>query len=52
MMFALYSQEDSWNSILLEVEADPRAMRLEGLGEMKNTMSSSEIKPTTFQLVA
>jgi hypothetical protein len=31
---ALYSQEDSWYSFLLEAESTPRAIvRLEGLGE-------------------
>jgi hypothetical protein len=32
---------------------DPRdIVRLEGLGQMKNPMISSEIEPTTFRLVA
>jgi hypothetical protein len=53
MPVALYSQKDSWYSILLEAEEDHRAIvRLEGLGEMKNPMSSSEIKPTIIQPVA
>jgi hypothetical protein len=32
---------------------DPRAIvRLEGLGQLKNLMTSSGIKPATFRLVA
>jgi hypothetical protein len=42
-------QEDSWYSFLLEI--DPKAIvRLEGLGQLKNPVNSSE--PATFQLVA
>jgi hypothetical protein len=37
---ALYPQEDSWYSFLLEAESTPRAtVQLEGLGQLKNTMT-------------
>jgi hypothetical protein len=46
---ALYPQEDSWYSFLLEAESTPEAIvRLEGLGQLKNPMTSSEIEPATF----
>jgi hypothetical protein len=46
-------QEDSWYSFLSEAESTPEAIvRLEGLGELKNPMTSSELEPVTFQLVA
>jgi hypothetical protein len=49
---ALYPHEDSWYSFLLEA-IDPRAIvRLEGIGQLKNPMTSSEIEPATFRLVA
>jgi hypothetical protein len=47
---ALYPQEDSWYSFLLEAELTPG--RLEGLDQLKNPMTSSGIEPMTFQLVA
>jgi hypothetical protein len=49
---AFYPQEYSWYSFLLEA-VDPRAIvRLEGLGQLKNPMTSSRIEPATYQLVA
>jgi hypothetical protein len=48
-----HPQEDSWHSILLEVESTPGAiMQLEGSGQLKNPITSSGIEPTTFRLVA
>jgi hypothetical protein len=50
---ALYPQEDSWYSFLLEAESTPRAIvRLEGLGQFKNPMTLSGFEPATFRLVA
>jgi hypothetical protein len=50
---ALYTQEDSWYSFLLETELTPGVIvQLEGLGQLKNPMTSLGIKPVTFQLVA
>jgi hypothetical protein len=50
---AVYPQEDSWFSFLLEAESAPRAIVwMEGLGQLKNQMISSGIEPATFQLVA
>jgi hypothetical protein len=50
---AFYPQEDSWYSFLLEAESTPRAIvRLEGLSQLKNLMTSSGIEPATFRLVA
>jgi hypothetical protein len=49
----LYSQEDSWYSFLLKCWVDPRAIVwLEGLGQLKNPMTSLGIRPATFWLVA
>jgi hypothetical protein len=49
---ALYTQEDSWYSFLLEAEFTPGAIvQLEGLGQLKNSITSLGIKPATFQLV-
>jgi hypothetical protein len=42
-------QEDSWYSFLLEAESTPG---LEGLSQLKITMTSSRIEPATFQLAA
>jgi hypothetical protein len=45
-------QEDSWNLFLLEA-VDPRSIVwLEGLGQLKNPMTSSGIEPIIFWLVA
>jgi hypothetical protein len=50
---ALYPQEDSWYSFLLEAESIPRSIvRLEGLGQLKNPMTSPRIEPATLWLVA
>jgi hypothetical protein len=50
---ALYPQEDSWQSFMLEADSTPGPIvQLEGLGPLKNPMTSSGIKPVTFQLVA
>jgi hypothetical protein len=51
----LYPQEDFWYSFLFKKRGwvDPRAIvRLEGLGHLKNPMTSSGIEPATFLLVA
>jgi hypothetical protein len=50
----LYPQEDSWHSFLLEAESTPGPyiVQLEGLGQLKNPMTSSGIEPATFRLVA
>jgi hypothetical protein len=45
-------QEYSWYSFLLEAESTPRVIvRLEGLDQLKNPMTSSGYEPKTFQLV-
>jgi hypothetical protein len=50
---ALYPEEDSWYSFLLEAWVDPRAIvRLEGLAQLKNPVTSWGIEPATFRLVA
>jgi hypothetical protein len=50
---ALYPQEDRWYSFLLEAESTPKAIvRLEGLGQFKNPMTSSVIETVTFRLAA
>jgi hypothetical protein len=42
-------QKNSWYSFLLEAELTPRAIvRLEGLDELKNPMTSSGFEPVTF----
>jgi hypothetical protein len=44
-------QEDSSYSFLLEAESIPgNIMRLEGLGQLKNPITSSGIEPATFLL--
>jgi hypothetical protein len=49
---ALYSQEDSWHSFMLKA-VDPRAIvRLKGLSQLGNPVTSSRIGPVTFRLVA
>jgi hypothetical protein len=46
-------QEDSRYSFLLKAESTPRAiMRLEGLGQLKNPITSSGFESATFRLVA
>jgi hypothetical protein len=43
--------EDSWYSFLLEPESTPRAIVwLEGLGQLKNPVTSSGIETATLQL--
>jgi hypothetical protein len=50
VLAALYLQENSWYSFLLEAELiEPRAIVwLEGIGQSKNPMTSSGIEPATF----
>jgi hypothetical protein len=49
MLAGLYTQEESWYSVPLEAELTPVAiMRMEGLGKLKNPMSSSGIKSATW----
>jgi hypothetical protein len=49
---ALYLQEDFWYSFLLEAGSTlGPTMRLEGLGQLKNPMTSSGIEPATFRVV-
>jgi hypothetical protein len=51
MPTTLYHQEDSWYSFSVRGWVDPRAIvQLEGLGQLKNSMTSSRIEPTTFRL--
>jgi hypothetical protein len=45
---ALYRQEDSWYSFLLEAEWTPG---MHGLCQLKNTMASLGFEPATFRLV-
>jgi hypothetical protein len=52
MATTLYPQEDSWYSFLLVVGSTPRhIVRLKGLGQLKNPMTSSGIEPAPFLLV-
>jgi hypothetical protein len=45
--------EDSWYSFVLEAESTPRTLvRLEGLSELRNRMTSSGIGPANFRLAA
>jgi hypothetical protein len=44
---ALYSEKDSWYSFLLSVK-----VWLEGLGQLKNAMTSSEIKTANIRPVS
>jgi hypothetical protein len=49
---ALYPKEDSWYSFLLETELTSGAcLRLEGLGQLKNPVTSSGIELAIFRLV-
>jgi hypothetical protein len=46
-------QKDFWHSFLLEAESIPRViMRVEGLGQLKNPITSSGIVHVTYRLVA
>jgi hypothetical protein len=46
-------QEDSWYSFLLEAVSTPVPLvRLEGLGQLRNPMTSSGIEPAIFRLLA
>jgi hypothetical protein len=49
---SFYPQEDSWYSFLLEAKSTRAIVRPEGLGKLKNAMTSSGIEPPTLQLVA
>jgi hypothetical protein len=50
---ALYPQEDSWVLISVRSRVDPRAIvRLEGLDELKNPVTSSGMEPAIVRLVA
>jgi hypothetical protein len=52
----LYPQADSWYSFLLEAESQPSILgaivQVEGLGQLKNPVTSLGMEPTTFWLVA
>jgi hypothetical protein len=48
---SLTAQDDSWHSFLLRGLVDPAIMRLEGVCQLKNPMTS-EIEPVTYQLIA
>jgi hypothetical protein len=48
-----YTQEDSWYSFLLKRRINPGAIvQLEGLGQLKNPVTSLGNEPVTFWLVA
>jgi hypothetical protein len=50
---ALYPQEDFWYSILLEAESTPGAIvRLEDIGQLRNSMKTLGMEPATFRLAA
>jgi hypothetical protein len=50
---ALYPQEDSWYSFLLEAQSTPRVIvRLEGLRKLKTSETSLGIEFTPFWLLA
>jgi hypothetical protein len=49
---ALYPQENSWYSFLLEAVFPWATVWLEGLGHLKNLMISAGIKTATYQLLA
>jgi hypothetical protein len=50
--FDLLPQEDPGDSFLLEAESTQGAIvRLEGLDQLNNLMTSSRIEPATFRLV-
>jgi hypothetical protein len=49
---ALYSPEKSWYTFLLEAELTLGSWWLEGLGQLKNSMTLSGIESTIFRLVA
>jgi hypothetical protein len=50
---SLYPQEDSWYPFLLEARVDHRAIvRLKGLDQLKIPMTSSDIEPVIFRVVA
>jgi hypothetical protein len=45
-------QEHSWYSFLLKAELTRAIEWLEGLGQLKNPLTSSQIDPATFRLAA
>jgi hypothetical protein len=49
---ALYPHEDIWYSFLLDAEYPRAVVQLEGLGKLKNPMTSSGIESKAFQLVS
>jgi hypothetical protein len=52
ILASLNGQDDSWYSLLLDAGVNPKAvMKLEGLDQLKNQMTSLGIELATFQLV-
>jgi hypothetical protein len=45
-------QEDSWHSFLLQAVIPRAVVQLEGLGKLKEFITSLGCEPATFQLVA
>jgi hypothetical protein len=55
VLATLYPHEGSWFLVLISVRGlvDPRAIvQLEGVGQLKNPITSLGIKPVTLWLVA